>query len=1206
MTHRLKYFSSLLLLCAFLFSMAGQSTALAVTSELQSPDGNVTFITETYTSNDIPFTTESNLTTETSPETANQTDSEPNQPIQTEPPTQQTEQSEAGTVENPDSNKNGYSSHTENSNTQPCAPVPSTPQDPAVSAASTEVEAQNAEPTSSEQPETTQATTPESFVPEGQLTDPTQPATEETSPSSSNSLDSTAPEENIPSVEQTSAVAPESSSSETADTECAGNGLAEASENFSQDGKIESQVELINTSDVVAHTEFLSEAESGQNTIESKKDNVVDTQMDTGNINLYANVLTLANVNTMMSDLLVTAENFENLTRDLTLNFPSLTVGERAQMLVAGVCDETETPCQTLTSFKLKNLNSADVHNEVSMFGSSGSNAIKAGDDATKVGINTGDVNIVVNILTIANANLIGSTLTVIAYNIFGENYQHNIVLPSEYELAEFLSLGGSARALTDAEQVIVKIVDESVAEVINNVTLSNDTGTNSLTSVSDGIKDSSIDTGDTQAAVAANSLTNHNLFNAKVFVGFLNFMADMSGHIFGLPEQLAYSDGPLGVMLLGMSGMNGEELAELANEAAEQTQTTERENGTVSTSHIEDQAENQGSEVSIAENNDADTSVEEIESYNTAKITNDVNLEAITGRNSITAGDDISLARIKTGKARTLASILNLVNFNLIYSDMYIAMINVFGDMTGDVLFGYADLTASHANLETTFPTASDEELQTQITFANRSGARVPQALGYYRFDPAFTDVVSISFDPSRISVSPGLITFSLPELGPNQEVSIDLVLKTLSQVPTLTNLPSYTSIYTSYPEINQENNQTVKYWQVTQPDASTNPGSSEEGEENTTGQNGQTGDNPGTQTEQTNSGTGEGNNDQGNTQPSSGNQENTPSDQTNQNNPPQNNQQPQAQQTQQQNPPPQQGQQSSPAKLTVTKTNNASGPVARTASVDFTITVTNNTNEPINTVVLYDVLRGPDGQIEGEQSIDLETMKAGEEVTISYTLPLSVLPSLGQYTNTALARGILPNLTLYASTPASSSFTLGTENPQAQNELEDKNKDQKEEPLLPEKVTQPEKPETLPDGQVLGSTDDQKLPPSKPLKPTSLQTSRGQKTSSNPGAQLVSLPNTESNATMVDSSSPYWDILDGQAQDAEAAFRGTEALFDYGGADAKTIRQRQTISLVLICFLVAFGYALSELFSRNRKKRAYVGSKRLISKWANKFTLF
>ncbi len=551
----------------------------------------------------------------------------------------------------------------------------------------------------------------------------------------------------------------------------------------------QNNIDIVNTNSVKVDNQADTGSSTGFNKINSQEDGK-NSVVDTGDINVYANVLNVVNTNLTNSKIVEMLDNFNGLTADIILNSPDSAPTELAQNLVAGICNSVE--CKSFNSFTLTNNNQAEVNNDVNAVGHTGSNQISAGQDAENAQIKTGNVNAVVNVLNIVNSNLFNSRWTIASVNIFG-SWQGDLVLPSELYFLDRMSIGNnpSQNNLNNIDKVVLNVQNDNQAEFNNNVATISDTGNNSIdaTGAPDGKKgdaeNSQITTGDAQSGSVVKNYANTNLFGGAWFLGIINTLGSWSGNIYSLPDQVAMANTPTGMTFFSVQGSKDESYKILSNALTDNTSADSTATSTT------------------------DTQIN-IDNQNTAKITNNVNVGAFTGDNSIT-GQETENGKISTGNAKALANILNFANTNLINSDLQVGIINIFGSWNGNVVFGYPDLSVTQKLASDKYPKEKGKPVNFEMDFSNTGQASMKDTLLEFQYDPS--QMKFESFDSTIPFTQPqdGAVNFDLGKLSPNSSGKITVSMSTLADLDEGFLVRTFTRISGTGPEKNKTNNEFV-----------------------------------------------------------------------------------------------------------------------------------------------------------------------------------------------------------------------------------------------------------------------------------------------------------------------------------------------------------------------------------------------------------
>lgn len=788
-----------------------------------------------------------------------------------------------------------------------------------------------------------------------------------------------------------------------------------------------SEVKIINTNNLDVKTVSDTTADTGTNSINTKGD-VKNANLVTGDVNVFANVLTVANINLVNSQIVEMNDNFNKLAANLYLNQPELSSGERTQDLVSPLCSGDGVACQSITTFKLSNTNTANVENDVSLTGNTGGNNVNAKGDIKDSSITTGNVNAVINVLNIVNVNAVNSRWTIVTLNVFGD-WQGDLVMPSEMYFSDATSIGNSANTdISEVQKVILNIDNNNTSTIDNNVTVNTDTGNNAFQTQPDAhgnegdIKDTSTVTGNNDARSKTQNVTNISVYNSKWFLGLINVLGDWSGHVYSLPDSVAVQYQPTGFTFVSSSDPAAMQQLEQALQPDVPATTSTTSSDTLCQSGCD----------TTTTANDTEQTVD-IANSNTAAITNNVTVDATTGQNTIQANGDIKRDTIKTGTATALVNILNFANANLVNADLHVGLVNVFGKWQGNVVFGYPDLAVTQTSPQTEVSGSADAPLNVQLVFSNQAPASIAGTKLEWKYNPNLFTVDTLQSAYSHTETNAGDIVFTLGKVSPNQTGSISIQLKTKQAQAVGLHDDFFAHIFGMGLENNLTNNQSLLTLQTAAPPApdpgSTPPdsgsGSTPPGDSGSTPTppppppppadgSGGTGDgsssnnSSGSDTGGSNTGAGgssTGSSDSGN----SGGGNNPPGGGAGQNNT-------------------SGGIGIIPNLLRVYKSNTANGgSVPAGAQVDFTITVDNDGNNMLHSLVVYDTLRGPDNSVLNSQTYDVGDMLSRQEVSIRYSFVIAATAIPGTYTNSVYVQGLNDALqTVRSESTALSSFTV------------------------------------------------------------------------------------------------------------------------------------------------------------------------------------
>lgn len=571
---------------------------------------------------------------------------------------------------------------------------------------------------------------------------------------------------------------------------------------------VEADVEIENTNDADVVNDTAVEALTGENEVVAEED-IEETAMETGDVNVYANVLNIVNTNMYNSEIVEVVENFNNLASDVYMNSLETSPMDRSQSLVSGLCDG-DVSCQSFATFKLSNTNTANVENNVAVSGNSGDNTM-TGFEVEDSSISTGDVNALVNVLNIVNTNMLNSRWTIASFNVFGD-WSGDLVMPSQMYFRDAMAIGTDLDpdvSISEIQKVLVDINQQGTADIQNNVTTTAETGANGIVATgtepdangeTEGgdVEESTIEAGTAETVTAVHNTTNTTLYNGMWFLGMVNTLGDWTGDVYALPEQVAMADSEYGLTFFATSEQSPEMAAQfaLALESAEAgcTDTCDPGGG-------QDNSTDETS-VGIVEVG--------IDNTNDATIVNNIDVSANTGNNVI-AATEVERSRITTGNARVLANILNFANTNLINADLYIGLTNIFGAWNGNIVFGYPDLDVTQTLQQGDFPSRKDNRVNYSVDFANGAGTMMRNANVEWQYDTGMMRLDAVQSPYSYTEISPGILSFAVGDLASQANGNIQLQLLTNANLNIGDNISTLARISGTGPERNMNNNQFV-----------------------------------------------------------------------------------------------------------------------------------------------------------------------------------------------------------------------------------------------------------------------------------------------------------------------------------------------------------------------------------------------------------
>ena len=310
----------------------------------------------------------------------------------------------------------------------------------------------------------------------------------------------------------------------------------------------------------------------------------------------------------------------------------------------------------TLTQeIKVTNNNNATVTNSTLTNANSGNNQV-TGNNGSNGQITTGDINVLANVLNVVNTNQYNSSLSQVIQNFNG--LAANILMTDPAATAAQLS--DALVSTICGTDVTCKSLNSYVLTNNNNAVLQNTTqvaGNSGGNTISGINNNATISSGNVNALVNVLNIANTNLFNSNWTIASINIFGNWHGDLV-MPSDFYF-----------------------ANFVSVGNSTT-----------TPAQALPIGSSVSLSVNNS-----------NTANITNNVSVSAVSGGNLISSGTDasstpettttpdqatgtINSALIQTGTATAAANTQTYANTNIVNSKWFLSMVNTLGNWSGNV----------------------------------------------------------------------------------------------------------------------------------------------------------------------------------------------------------------------------------------------------------------------------------------------------------------------------------------------------------------------------------------------------------------------------------------------------------------------------------------------------------------------------------------
>lgn len=563
--------------------------------------------------------------------------------------------------------------------------------------------------------------------------------------------------------------------------------------------------------------------------------------------------------------------------------------------------------CLNSSSLNILNTNTATVTNSVIVRASTGSNMASSTGDAV---VDTGNAYAAANVVNLVNTNIINSSYLLVSFNNFGD-LNDNITLPGGV-FFERLFANGSATSSMNSSTYTVDNVNNFA--LTGTTTAEADTGDNIASTTTDFATTTTSGSGIVTTGDAYSSSNTFNQANTNSVGGTSIFMVfrvagHWGGNIIGLPA---------GITTVTIPDGNGE-LIQFVSSGASTTPATEWLRN-YNSSHF----------LSAA--------------TSTATVENNVDVSADTGDNEATTGTGTST--VTTGNAYAAASVVNLVNTNIVGQNWIFAVFNILGNLNGDIIFGSSPNLSVNVS-PSTASTAPGSDVGYTFTVTNSGSADANDV------------ILNASFDNTLLTFAPfSGINATSTDTGKSWDIG--LVPKGQSRTFTFTarvgnNFPAGASA-------------TVPLSAAAVNDNITSPSTSNTANAPIVVSS------PAPSTASTNNGGGGG----GGGAPS-GFVGGTilPAAPT------------------------------IDPRVTIVKTQSLSTSTLP-ATVDYKVVIKNEkTAGPAYNAILTDVLRDPSGAVMIQRAWNLDTVASGDEITLTYSIAYSATSTPGIYTNTARVTG-------------------------------------------------------------------------------------------------------------------------------------------------------------------------------------------------------
>lgn len=303
------------------------------------------------------------------------------------------------------------------------------------------------------------------------------------------------------------------------------------------------------TNDASIESNLTLSSDSGDNSTSANTGG--DSSIETGDANVAANLLTFANNNLSGNVIFGVVNIFGDLVGDILFPESALSCSTCGGNVTAansgnGTDSTNNTTLNQTNSDSTFQLNDANIENNLLLDVSTGGNEASGNTNGNST-IETGDTEVIAQVLNIANMNLIGGDIWLVLVNKAGQWIGRILGAPDGASYAgsagtEFVidengeitavnsgNGSGSDNNSNVSQNTDSTIVQANTANIANNLNLSANTGGNTASNNTGG--DSKIKTGDAKIIANVVNFVNNNIIgNGRLFVTVVNVFGSWMG----------------------------------------------------------------------------------------------------------------------------------------------------------------------------------------------------------------------------------------------------------------------------------------------------------------------------------------------------------------------------------------------------------------------------------------------------------------------------------------------------------------------------------------------------------------------------------------------------------------------------------------------------------------------------------------------------
>ena len=294
-------------------------------------------------------------------------------------------------------------------------------------------------------------------------------------------------------------------------------------------------IEVDNDNTASTANDVLLDGNSGENNISSTTGQAVIT---TGDVSIFNIIINYLNTNFFGKGQEFFLNIFSHLVGSIDLSGYGEEDNEASDLGSSG-CEAENC------NVAINNSSTSTLDNDININANTGINTIENSGASI---IETGDINILNDVVNVANLNVTGNDWFFAVVNIFGF-LEGDLILPgmnvdnSESETEELVNQ--VEEAAIEVEKFIV--ANSNQADLMNNIDILADTGDNEI-SDTDGT--AAISTGNAMVDTKAFNLVNLNFTGDKWQLTQINLFGNWEGLIHGLPDNYSYFEDENGVTI--------------------------------------------------------------------------------------------------------------------------------------------------------------------------------------------------------------------------------------------------------------------------------------------------------------------------------------------------------------------------------------------------------------------------------------------------------------------------------------------------------------------------------------------------------------------------------------------------------------------------------------------------------------------------------